>query len=93
MKKYTIKKERFLEWYFESGQDQENEEIREELAKKLIAGLMKDNEFKITTEDIFKECNQEAIRVSFIDGFEDDEEAYDTEFSELGENVELILID
>jgi hypothetical protein len=87
---YKITKNRFLDWYFESGQDSENEEIRNELTEKMINSLFKDNTFTLNTNDVFENCNKSAIRLCYIEGLD----VYDErEFSELGKNNSLILID
>jgi hypothetical protein len=87
---YKITKNRFLDWYFESGQDSENEEIRNELTEKMINSLFKDNTFTLNTNDVFENCNKSAIRLCYIEGLD----VYDErEFSELGKNTSLILID
>ena len=67
MKTYFISKVNFLEWYFESGQDSENECIKDDLMKRLVSNLFNKNKFQITTRDIFKECNKNSIRLEFID--------------------------
>jgi hypothetical protein len=87
---YKITKNRFLDWYFESGQDSENEEIRNELTEKMINSLFKDNTFTLNTNDVFENCNKSAIRLCYIEGLD----VYDErEFSDLGKNTSLILID
>jgi hypothetical protein len=79
-----------LDWYFESGQDSENEEIRNELTEKMINSLFKDNTFTLNTNDVFENCNKSAIRLCYIEGLD----VYDErEFSDLGKNTSLILID
>lgn len=89
MKKLTITKQRFLEWYFESGQDTENKELREDLAKYIIKQLFKTGLGTVSVEDLFDRCNQKAIRLSFTEqGTEDD---YDTELGDLGEfEIQLV---
>jgi hypothetical protein len=87
---YKITKSRFLDWYFESGQDSENEAIRNELAEAMINSLIKNNTFTLNTNDVFENCNKSAIRLCYIEGLD----VYDErEFSELGKNNSLILID
>ena len=87
--KLTITKKRFLEWYFESGQDQENEELKLDLANYIIGQMYKFGIGSMSVEEIFNKCNKEAIRVSFTEqGTEDD---YDTELSDLDSfDIELI---
>jgi hypothetical protein len=79
-----------LDWYFESGQDSENEAIRNELAEAMINSLIKNNTFTLNTNDVFENCNKSAIRLCYIEGFDEGDER---EFSELGEENSLILID
>lgn len=87
---YKITKNRFLEWFFESGEDTENEEIRNVLAEKMINSLFKDNTFTLNTNDVFENCNKSAIKMCYIEGFDDDDER---ELSEFGAENLLILID
>lgn len=89
MKKLTITKKRFLEWYYQSGQDQENKELKEDLANSIIDQMFKTGVGSISVQELFDGCNEEAIRLSFTEqGTEDD---YDTELSDLGEfEIQLI---
>ena len=82
MKTYLISKVNFLEWYFKSGQDSENELIKDDMTNRLVNGLFNKNKFQITTRDIFNECNKNAIRLGFIDGFNID---YNKEGEDLGD--------
>ena len=90
MKKYTITKSNFLSWYFDSGQDSENASIREDLAESLINGLTKSNTFTITTEEVFEQCNKDAIKLCYLEEFYDEDER---EVEDLMEDCEIILID
>ena len=90
MKIYTIQKTRFLEWYFESGQDQENEEIRKELGEKVVNSLFREGFSHIITRDIFDICNQEAIKTHFLEEFDEDSEK---ELGDLDDNCAVVLID
>ena len=93
MKIYTIKKRRFLQWYFEDGQDTEIKSLKEEVLEKLLSGLFENNTATVTTEDVFNNCNKGAIRLAFLEEFEADENNYDTELSDLQEEYAVILID
>lgn len=77
----TITKTKFLEWYFESGQDQENEEIKTTLINEVINQLFKTGLAVISAHDLFDDCNQDAIRLSYTE--QGNESDYDTELSDL----------
>jgi len=84
-----ITKVRFLTFYFEYGQDSENEEIRLNLANRVINSLFKDGTSVVTVLDIFNECNHDAIRCGYIEGFDVDDER---ELGQLEYDYELELI-
>lgn len=90
MKQYTINQDQFLEWYFEGGQDSENESIREDLAEKLIHSLAHNGFFTITAKDVFDECNKDAIKLCYINEFDNEDER---ELEDLNEDYELTLIE
>lgn len=94
VREYTITKADFLEWYFEDGEyTEENETLKRELADKAIKGLIETGTSTITVEDVFKEANTDAIRLSYLSQFATTEENYDIEFGELAGNNTLTLID
>lgn len=99
MKILEITKARFLEWYFVDGEGtQEYDELRIELAEKMIERLQEGNTATITTEEIFNDiCEQKAIRLSYCEGYydvdEDLEKFYDVELGDLKEEYTLTLID
>ena len=83
---YHITEEKFLLWYFEDGQDSENESIRADLVDNLITDLFGKGKFKITTKKIFDSCNKLAIPIHYIEEFEDEN------FTELGDlNIDCKL--
>ena len=89
MTKLTITKNRFLNWYYESGQDQENDDLKKELAESLIHSMRQVGFASISVQELFDNCNQESIRLNFTEeGCKND---YDTELSDLGE-FEITLI-
>lgn len=99
MKSLQITKAKFLEWYFQDGEGTtEYDTLRLELAEKMIERLQSGNTATITTEEIFNDiCNQEAIRLSYCEGYyevdEDLEQFYDVELLDLKEEgYTLILI-
>lgn len=87
--KLTITTEKFHTWYFEDGQDSENERISQELADKLIEGLRVNNKFTITIADIFKRANKDAIPVGYFEEYDDEDER---ELGDLESPYEIKLI-
>lgn len=97
--KLTITKGNFLSWYLDSGQDQENEEIKKGILSTIIHQLTNVGHASISVNELFDNCTQESIRLSFINEFIQDDiyqplnrECSDIELGELN-NYELILID
>ena len=91
---YSITKKRFLEWYFTDGEGtEENEEIKRELADLVIQSLFNKKVANISIENIFKNVNIGAVRLSYLNEFEDNEENYDKEFWTLEGYKTLKLID
>ena len=64
MRKLTITKENFLNWYFDNSE--ESDSIKDDLSNKMLDALLNDGAFKITTEELFNECNQDVINLSYI---------------------------
>ena len=91
MEKFQITKSNFLKWYFEDGQDSENEQIKKDLAESVILVLSALNTCVITTDDIFKHSNKSAIPISCLEEFKDSD--IHTELGDYEPNYELILID
>ena len=92
MKQLTIKKQRFLEWYFESGQNSENEELKLHLADIIINLLFESGKVVFTVEELFEMCNKEAIRAYFTEEFAYQTDEYDVELSDLGFEYKIDLI-
>ena len=89
MEKLTITKKRFLEWYYQSGQDQENTDLKIDLANSIINQMFKTGVGSISVQELFDGCSEDAIRLSFTEqGTEDD---YDIELGDLGEfEIQLV---
>lgn len=87
---YTISKENFLNWYYEDNMD-ETRELKEDLADTVIDQLYKTGKACITIEELFDECNTEAIRVCYIEGFNYVGNDEDREFSDLEGNNTIKL--
>jgi hypothetical protein len=91
---FTITKNDFLSWYFEYGSDEENEELKVDLANKILVGLAKSNSGKIsiTIQELFDECNKDAIRAYYTKEHYMDTDSFDIELSEFKSNYTIKLL-
>jgi predicted nucleic-acid-binding protein len=89
MKTYYITRKNFLDWFYNTGADQEQHQMRKDLGYEVVDKLIKDNEFKVTTKDIFEGTDYYAVRLSYCQGCED----MDGELMDLDYEWELKLID
>ena len=89
MKTFHITKENLLKWYFEEDYTEESKSIKDGLARLVIEQLFDKNCSTITTTDIFENCNKEAIKLSYLEEFSDEEER---EASQLDFEYKIILI-
>ena len=92
MVELTIKKERFLDWYFNYGQDQENEELRIDLANSIIDQMYKVGFGSYSVQEIFDKCNQDAIRVYFTCQYDMMTDDFDIELSDLNKKYSITLV-
>ena len=53
MNTYTIKAEQFLEWYFNSGADEEIQDAKIAMGQRVIDSLIGIGQSNITIDDIF----------------------------------------
>jgi hypothetical protein len=79
MRNFTIKEEVFIDWYFNSDSDQEQESLALELGKSIIQQMIDGGKVEITPQEFLDTCNHECIPCRLLDGFDDDNE------NELGE--------
>lgn len=56
-----ITKSNFIEYYYSSGDIDESSDLRDDLAYSVINQLLEKGTATITIEDIFKQCNQDAV--------------------------------
>lgn len=91
MKTYKITKANFLEWYFNTGADDEQESMRTSLGNSLVEELFEKGTSTTTVENIFEESAKDSIPYKFLEGFDKDnwEEVGDIE----EEPFEIVLID
>ena len=71
MKTYTIKKNNFLEWYFYSGDADEQKDTLNSFAINIINDLMKKDNIYINVSDIFIEAHKDIIPLCFIEEFKE----------------------
>ena len=92
MLELTIKKDRFLDWYFEYGQDQEKEELRIGLANSIIDQMYKVGFGSFSVQELFDNCNQDFIRAYFTCQYDMLTDDYDIELSDLKVDYSITLI-
>lgn len=91
--KLTITKNRFLEWYFEHGQDTEKNDLRISLANSIIHQMNVTGFGSYSVQELFDKCNQEAIRLYFTEEYAHNSDEFDIELSDCDFDYELELID
>lgn len=92
MKTYTITKQNFLNWWFKSGSDQEQEANKIDLGERVIERLLSGEDFFYSIEDAFNECEISCIPIMLLEEFKED--GYDElEVGDLGYTCEINLID
>lgn len=82
-----IKTNDFLDWYYNSGSDQEQEETALNLGRRVIEGLF-DGGITIMPEEILNECNHEVIPLHLVEGYE----TFDEEIGDIFTDYEVVLI-
>jgi hypothetical protein len=69
-KNLKIKSEDFINWFFNTGADQDQEREALSLGRSVIEGLL-DGSVTITPQDILDQCEHTVIRLDIIEGFEE----------------------
>jgi len=74
MKKLKIKTQNFLNWYFKSGSDQEQDSIAQSLGESIIDVLLS-GEKNVTTigQEFLDQCNIDIIPLNIVEGYENSE--------------------
>jgi hypothetical protein len=88
---YKITKERFLNWFFNTGADQDQDKMRVDIGYTAVEHLLDRNSFTITTEDVFDGCELSCVPLRYCE--ENEHSDTDLELGELEENWTLQLID
>ena len=87
METLKIKSADFIEWMYNSGADQEQEQSALDLGYMVIERLL-DGSVTITPKDILDECNHDIIPLCIVVGYEES----DVEIGEVFDDYELVLI-
>lgn len=87
MKTLRIKTADFINWYYNSGADQDQEDMALNLGYRIIEGLL-DGGITIMPQEILDECNQEIIPLNLVIGYENS----DKEIGEVFVDYEVELI-
>ena len=73
MKNFHITETDFLNWYFDDGQDQEIESLKEGLAALVINKLYKTGKAVVSVKNLFDEANKEAIKICYLQEYKANE--------------------
>lgn len=87
METLKIKSVDFIEWMYNSGADQEQEQSALDLGYRLIENLL-EGSVTITPKDILDECNHDIIPLCIVVGYEES----DVEIGEVFDDYEVVLI-
>ena len=90
MKTYTITKKNFLNWWFKTGADDEQEGNKTDLGQRVIERFFSGEDFFYSVEDVFNECEISVIPLSYLEEFSD---TNDLELWELEGINDVILIE
>jgi len=82
MIKLNIKEEVLIDWYFNTGSDQEQEDTAADLGNRVVKSLLKGETFNFSIDDLISEINMSCIPLEYFeeaDQFEEDLEVGDLE--------------
>lgn len=88
--KVYIQKHNFVDWYFNTGDDQSIASQFSALGREVADSMAAGDDASITIEGIFDQCNHEIIPCRYFEGHRDDNY---TEIGEFDETSEIILIE
>jgi len=74
MKTYTITQANFLEWYFNTGSDNDQKDTQTDLGKKAIDCLFSGKAFTFSVFDAFDDCEEGCIPIKYLEEFGKDEQ-------------------
>lgn len=92
MKTFTITTENFLQWYLNSGSDEEIKEAKTNLGERVIKNLLEVGNSLITVNELFNEANFESIPVSYLVEFDNSVDVDKIELGSLFSNYEVKLV-
>lgn len=68
METYKATEENFLNWFFNTGDDQDQKEARTSLGQNVIDALIEDRISIITPQDILNGCQHSVIPMNICEG-------------------------
>lgn len=77
-----IKTKDFINWYFCSGSDQEQEELAKDLGNSVIDILLDEGTCTTSVKQFLDECNIDIIPMNIIQGYEDVDGCIEDNFDE-----------
>lgn len=87
METLKIKSADFINWMYNSGADQDQEDMVKSLGYRIIDSLL-EGAVTITPKDILDECNHDIIPLCIVVGYEES----DVEIGEVFDDYEVVLI-
>ena len=69
--KLKIKTQKFVDWYLNSGSDQEQQDMRLELGYLVTCSLLLNERFTIAPRDLLDNVNTDVIPIHLVEGFQD----------------------
>lgn len=92
METLHITKTNFLNWWFNTGSDQEQKENHLDLGKRAVEMLLSGEDFFYSVEDAFNECEISCIPIMYTEEYRKD--GYDElEIGDLEGVFDVVLID
>lgn len=88
MKIYSIEENQFLQWFFNTGDDQSQKQERLNIGNQVIDELFLSGSSVITSQEIWDKCEKTVIPLRFLTEFKDDTTG---EFGDLDEPCSLVL--
>ena len=89
--KLKIKTQKFVNWYLNSGSDQEQQDLRLELGSLVSGSLLLNERFTIAPRDLLDNVNTDVIPIHLVEGFQDKDTSVEIGDLDIG-NYEIQLI-
>jgi len=89
--KLKIKTQKFVDWYLNSGSDQEQQDMRLELGYLVSGSLLLNERFTIAPRDLLDNVNTDVIPMYLVEGFQDKDRSIEIGDLDI-DNYEIQLI-